>query len=80
MDQAFRTSNMLDLNLQVMGQLSEATLRYKNLNLPEQEATSDILIQALSDSTKEHSFLKNNVSSLISRTTILSNQVSLVHW
>ena len=74
LDQALRTSNMLDLNVDVMARLSEAI---QNLNTSKQEDSYDNLIQELKDYTKDHNFLKKNLLSLISRTTILSNQVSI---
>ena len=66
---------MLDLNIDVMAQLSGAALHVRHLNILDQD-TRDNLIQELKDCTKDHAFLKKNVLSLISRTTILSNQVS----
>jgi len=68
---------MLDLNIDVMAQLSGAALHVRHLNILDQDTPCDNLIQELKDCTKDHSFLKKNVLSLISRTTILSNQVSI---
>jgi hypothetical protein len=74
LDQALRTANMLDLNVQVMLRIADLALQVKALDSAsarQYESFGSILRSTISD----HRLLGKNINSIIARATILSNQV-----
>lgn len=77
LDQALRTAHMLDINIDVMARMQSVALRLKDLDGEEQGRRYEELHEGLESAMSEHVFLRKNVSSLIERAKILSNQVSV---
>lgn len=74
LDQALRTAHMLDINIEVMTKIQSAALRLKDSD-GEEGRRYEELHEGLESAMSEHIFLRKNVSSLIERAKILSNQL-----
>jgi hypothetical protein len=66
---------MLDLNIEIIKRMQAAALKARDSDKVEMRRRYDDLNEGLESAMSEHIFLRKNVTSLVERATILSNQV-----
>ena len=76
MDQASRTSHVLEMNLDVMKLMIEKFSEAKDSDASKAFHVDKGVVGEIRQRCSEHEFARKNVNSILHRATILSNQVS----
>ena len=74
LDQALRTTHLLEINIDVMEELQQLTQRTQELDSQKVQFWHEMQ-NGLQTVKSEHRFLRKNISSIVARATVLSNQV-----
>jgi hypothetical protein len=80
LDQALRTSHVLDINIDVMEEVLQMSQRVGELEGKGKALLYRDFQTSVQEVKTEHKFLRKNVMSLVARATVLSNQVSCHSW